>query len=84
MKNAFQPPLIGRVMLTILLFGVMTIALERGPPSKPKTCYDIYPIKTGECDITQCRTECTKKRKGDGFCTKQSQGKSDCRCLYSC
>ncbi|CAG7896443.1 unnamed protein product [Brassica rapa] len=84
MKNAFQPPLIGRVMLTILLFGVMTIAQKRGPPSKPKTCIDMYPINKGECDITQCRTECIKKRKGDSFCTKQSTGKSDCVCLYSC
>ncbi|CAN6828268.1 unnamed protein product [Brassica oleracea] len=72
MKNAFQPPLIGRVMLTILLFGFYILTIKRGPPSKPKTCYGAI-IEYFPCDITQCRAECTKKRKGDSFCTKQSK-----------
>ncbi|KAF8095491.1 hypothetical protein N665_0331s0011 [Sinapis alba] len=82
MKKAFQPSLIGFIMLTILLFGVMTIAQKGGPIPKPKKCYDMFKNASGKCEITQCKAECASKKKGkDAHCRAKV---NDCVCIYAC
>ncbi|KAH0920837.1 hypothetical protein HID58_020855 [Brassica napus] len=63
MKISFRTSLIGFIMLTIFLLGVL-VSAQKGGPTTQKTCVDAYPNNTGKCDAKQCAAECTKKRKG--------------------
>ncbi|WZZ64142.1 hypothetical protein YC2023_075512 [Brassica napus] len=61
MKISFQTSLIGFIMLTIFLLGVV-VSAQKGGPTTQKTCVEAYPNNTGKCDAKQCSAECTKKR----------------------
>ncbi|KAJ4903889.1 Pentatricopeptide repeat-containing protein [Raphanus sativus] len=55
MKNSFQPSLIGIIMVTVLLFGVIAIAQKRGPPRKEPPCKEDYFKRNGSCNMEDCR-----------------------------
>nr|VDD60184.1 unnamed protein product [Brassica oleracea] len=61
MKISFRTSLIGFIMLTIFLLGVV-VSAQKGGPTTQKTCVEAYPNNTGKCDPKQCTAECTKKR----------------------
>ncbi|CAN6844388.1 unnamed protein product [Brassica oleracea] len=77
MKNDFQPSLIGLSMVTVLLFGAMTIAQKGGPPPP---CALIYRPKNGKCNRDICQAECTRERNGTGTCMGPQL--ADCACIY--
>ncbi|CAN6835647.1 hypothetical protein Bca4012_034297 [Brassica carinata] len=81
MKNSFQPLLIGLFMITVILFGVMTIAQKRGPPHKFYPCSVKYQSKNGDCTKDDCKAECTRKKNGIGSCIGPP-GRRWCACVY--
>ncbi|CAG7868102.1 unnamed protein product [Brassica rapa] len=83
MKISFRTSLIGFIMLTIFLLGVL-VSAQKGGPTTQKTCVDAYPNNTGKCDAKQCAAECTKKRKGVSRCQDIGKGDFQCRCHYNC
>nr|VDD00885.1 unnamed protein product [Brassica oleracea] len=84
MKNYFRSWLIGLIILTILLLGVMATA-QKGGPIIPETCVENYPDKAGKCDFNQCKSRCAKNRKnGQGSCIDTGKGHMQCRCAYPC
>ncbi|KAF8051447.1 hypothetical protein N665_1724s0001 [Sinapis alba] len=90
MKNVFQSSLISFVMLTVLLFGVITTTTTGFIP-KPPFCVELYNVKlTGKCDAPRCKDDCTNKRKGLGQCRKSISIENNktitrvgCFCIYS-
>ncbi|KAF8077542.1 hypothetical protein N665_1029s0002 [Sinapis alba] len=72
MKNAFQPSLIGLMMITVLMFGVMTIAQKRGPRRTVGPCMD-------NCNTGKCKAECPKKKDGAVICMDHG---TFCGCFF--
>ncbi|WZY92729.1 hypothetical protein YC2023_065058 [Brassica napus] len=83
MKIYYRPSLIGLVMLTILLLGVVANAQKGGPVRKQ--CVEQYPDPNGKCVIDQCKAQCAKNRKGGlARCIDTGKGHLQCRCDYTC
>ncbi|WZZ55581.1 hypothetical protein YC2023_055688 [Brassica napus] len=79
MKNAFQPSLIGLIMLTVTL--LVTGATTIGQKGVPHPCFEDYKQKNGKCNKEDCIAECARKRNGIGSCGGM-MGFERCFCFY--